>query len=334
MNRIVVAALYRFVPLEDFVELQQPIQQQLDANQVRGTLLLAGEGINGTVAGTRQGIDSLLEYLRRDPRLADLDVKESQCDEVPFKRARVRLKKEIVTLGVDGIDPLDAVGTYVEPKDWNELIGDPDVTVIDTRNDYEVAIGSFEGATNPETQSFREFPKFVDESLDPSKHKKVAMFCTGGIRCEKSTALLRQRGFDEVYHLRGGILKYLEEVPQEDSKWNGDCFVFDGRVSVGHGLQEGEHVMCFGCGWPVTTEQQQDPRFVPGIQCPHCEGSITEEQRQRFAERQRQIDQMGSKRPDQSSEEEASDAEASSVGFRTSTAQNSRPNAAERDAEG
>lgn len=290
MNRIVVAALYRFVPLDDFVELQHPIQQQLETNGVRGTLLLAGEGINGTVAGTRDGIDALLKYLRSDPRLKELEVKESYCDEIPFKRARVRLKKEIVTLGVEGIDPLQAVGTYVDPQDWNELISDPDVVVIDTRNDYEVAIGTFEGATNPETHTFREFPSFVDSELDPKKHKKVAMFCTGGIRCEKSTALLRQKGFDEVYHLRGGILKYLEQVPEEESKWQGDCFVFDGRVAVGHGLREGEHVMCFGCGWPVTAEQQQDPNFVAGVQCPQCADKITEEQRKRFAERQRQIE--------------------------------------------
>ena len=292
MNRIVVAALYRFVALEDFADLQHPIQQQMEKSQVRGTLLLAKEGINGTVAGNREGIDSLLAYLRSDPRIAALEVKESWCDTLPFKRSRVRLKKEIVTLGVEGIDPLDAVGTYVDPKDWNDLISDPDVTVIDTRNDYEVAIGTFEGATNPETSSFREFPDFVDQALDPVKHKKVAMFCTGGIRCEKSTALLKKRGFDEVYHLRGGILKYLEEIPEKDSKWEGECFVFDGRVAVGHGLQESDHLMCFGCGWPVNTQQQQDPEFVAGVQCPHCAATITEDQRRRFAERQRQIDRM------------------------------------------
>ncbi len=287
---IVVAALYRFVPLNDYAELREPIGSQMDSLGVRGTLLLASEGINGTVAGSRRGIDDLLAYLRADPRLAELDVKESACDTMPFKRARVRLKKEIVTLGVDGIDPLDSVGTYVDPEDWNDLINDPDVTLVDTRNDYEVAIGTFRGAVSPDTHTFREFPEFVQEQLDPGKHKKVAMFCTGGIRCEKSTALLKQQGFDEVYHLRGGILKYLETVPEEESQWEGECFVFDRRVSVGHGLAVGDHEMCFACGWPVTQEQREHPKFVNGVQCPHCADKLTDEQKKRFAERQSQID--------------------------------------------
>lgn len=297
MSQIVVAALYRFVTLEDFLDLKQPIEDEMRAAQVRGTLLLAREGINGTVAGDRGGIDRLLAFLRRDPRLEALDVKESFCDAIPFKRSRVRLKKEIVTLGVEGIDPRKAVGTYVEPRQWNELISDPDVILVDTRNDYEVAIGTFRGATNPNTRSFRQFPQFVEEHLDPEKHPKIAMFCTGGIRCEKSTALLKQRGFKEVYHLRGGILRYLEEVEEDESLWDGECFVFDGRVSVGHGLRESDHVMCFGCGWPVTFEQQAQPEYVPGVQCPHCAGTITEEQRQRFAERQRQHEQLESGPP-------------------------------------
>lgn len=292
MSQIVVAALYRFVPLEDFLDLKQPIQDEMHAAQVRGTLLLAREGINGTVAGDREGIDRLLAFLRRDSRLSALDVKESYCDAIPFKRSRVRLKKEIVTMGVEGIDPLHAVGTYVDPKRWNELISDPDVILVDTRNDYEIAIGTFKGAANPKTRSFRQFPQFVDDNLDPEKHPKIAMFCTGGIRCEKSTALLKQRGFKEVYHLRGGILKYLEEVDEDQSLWEGECFVFDGRVSVGHGLRESDHVMCFGCGWPVTREGQQQPEYVPGVQCPQCAGTITDEQRQRFAERQRQHEQL------------------------------------------
>jgi UPF0176 protein len=279
------------VPLDDYIQLQQPILEQMKAQEVRGTLLLAGEGINGTIAGSRQGIDGLLEFLRADSRLAEMEVKESSCDEMPFKRSRVRLKKEIVTLGVEGINPLDAVGTYVDPEDWNALISDPDVTLIDTRNDYEVAIGTFKGAESPETHSFREFPKYVEENLDPSQHKKVAMFCTGGIRCEKSTALLKQRGFEEVYHLRGGILRYLEVVPEHESQWEGECFVFDRRVSVGHGLQVSDHVMCFGCGWPVTRDQQLHPDYVPGVHCPNCAGEITDEQRRRFTERQRQIEQ-------------------------------------------
>ena len=291
MSKFVVAALYRFVQLDDYEDLQKPIHDQMVEYGVCGSLLLASEGINGTVSGSREAIDQLLNYLRDDPRLSSLEVKESFALEAPFKRTRVRLKKEIVTMGVDGINPNDSVGTYVDPKDWNKLISDPEVTVIDTRNDYEVAIGTFEGAMNPETESFRQFPAFVDNELDPQKHRKVAMFCTGGIRCEKSTAFLRSKGFDEVYHLKGGILKYLEEVPEEDSKWKGDCFVFDKRVSVGHNLELGEHLMCYGCGWPVDPEQQHDPKFVRGVQCPHCADQITEEQRSRFTERQRQIDE-------------------------------------------
>ena len=288
---IVVAALYRFVALPDFSDRQQPILDQLVRANVRGTLLLAPEGINGTIAGSREGIDQVLDYLRSDEKFAALEVKESRCEVMPFRRSRVRLKKEIVTLGVDGIDPNDSVGTYVDPKDWNDLISDPDVTLIDTRNDYEVAIGTFEGATNPHTDSFRDFPRYVDDNLDPEKHPKIAMYCTGGIRCEKSTALLKQRGFKEVYHLRGGILKYLETVPEGESKWDGDCFVFDNRVAVGHGLEESDHVMCFGCGWAVSLEDQTHPDFRAGVHCPRCAAALTEEQKVRFAERQRQLDQ-------------------------------------------
>ncbi|NNE00142.1 MAG: rhodanese-related sulfurtransferase [Pirellulaceae bacterium] len=286
---IVVAALYRFVTLDDYASLRDPILAVMQRAAVRGSLLLAAEGINGTVAGSRQGIDQVLAYLRSDPRLTSLEVKESLCEEMPFKRTRVRLKKEIVTMGVQGIDPNDAVGTYVDPKDWNHLISDPDVTVIDTRNDYEVAIGTFRGAQNPDTHTFREFPEYVDTHLDPHEHKKVAMFCTGGIRCEKSTALLKAKGFDQVYHLRGGILKYLEQVPAEESLWEGDCFVFDQRVAVGHALEESEHEMCFACGWPVSEEDRQHADYLAGVHCARCVDRLTESQRQRFAERQRQI---------------------------------------------
>ncbi|MDC0279015.1 rhodanese-related sulfurtransferase [bacterium] len=288
MQPIIVAALYRFTPLDDYQTLKPSFEQAMKDSDVKGSLLLAKEGINGTVAGTRNGIDQLLGFLRSDARLSELDVKESFCDEIPFRRARVRLKKEIVTMGVEGIDPLQAVGTYVDPEDWNSLISDPEVTLIDTRNDYECAIGTFRGAENPKTQSFRQFPEYVANNLDPKKNRKVAMFCTGGIRCEKSTALLKEMGFSEVYHLRGGILKYLEQVEKSASLWDGDCFVFDDRVSVGHGLSEGEHVMCFGCGWPVTTQQQASDDFIPGVQCSNCAGTITDDQRRRFAERQRQ----------------------------------------------
>lgn len=291
MSSIVVAALYRFVPFDDFADHQQPLLEKLESLNIRGTLLLASEGINGTIAGSRESIDAVLEHLRNDVRFAGLDVKESTCDEMPFKRTRVRIKKEIVTMGVSGIDPLDAVGTYVDPVDWNDLINDPDVTLIDTRNDYEIAIGAFQGATDPNTHSFRQFPEYVAENLDPSRHRKVAMYCTGGIRCEKSTALLKQQGFDQVYHLRGGILKYLEVIPEQESLWQGECFVFDRRVSVGHGLEVGEHELCFACGWPVTKEDRQHEDYEAGIHCPRCVDNITDEQRQRFAERQRQLDQ-------------------------------------------
>lgn len=288
-DSIVVAALYRFVRLDNHTALREPFLAEMRRLEIRGTLLLAAEGINGTVAGSRKSIDGLLEFLRDDPRLADLEVKESSCQEMPFRRTRVRLKQEIVRMGVEGIDPNHTVGTYVDPEDWNELISDPEVTLIDTRNDYEVAIGTFQGAIDPNTDSFGEFPQYVDAQLDPNKHKKVAMFCTGGIRCEKATALLKQKGFDQVYHLRGGILKYLETVPAEQSMWQGDCFVFDGRVAVGHGLQVSDHVMCFACGWPVSVEDQQHPDYVFGIHCPRCVDEITDEQKERFAMRQQQM---------------------------------------------
>ena len=295
MAPIVVAALYRFTPMDDYRALKSPLEKEMKQLGVKGSLLLAKEGINGTIAGDREGIDQLISFLRRDDRLKEMDVKESFCDEMPFRRTRVRLKKEIVTMGVEGIDPLKSVGTYIDPKDWNALISDPDVTLIDTRNDYEFAIGTFQGAENPNTTSFRQFPEYVEQNLAPEKNRKVAMFCTGGIRCEKSTALLKGMGFDEVYHLRGGILKYLEEIDPEESLWEGDCFVFDGRVSVGHGLEEGEHIMCFGCGWPVTQEQQDSELFIAGVQCPQCADSITEQQRARFSERQRQHMEQKSK---------------------------------------
>ena len=293
----VVAALYRFVALDDHESLRPELERMLAENDIRGSLLLAEEGINGTIAGSRIGIDAVLAHLRGIPDFAELEVKESRCAEQPFRRCRVRLKREIVTMGVEGIDPNKSVGTYVDPKDWNRLIADPDVIVIDTRNEYEVAIGSFHGAENPHTESFREFPDFVDRELDPNVHKKVAMFCTGGIRCEKSTALLKQKGFDEVYHLRGGILKYLEQVPETESLWEGDCFVFDQRVSVGHGLVEGEHVMCYACGWPVSSADQQHPDFEPGVHCPQCKDKISDEQRERFAERQLMWEKQGLARP-------------------------------------
>lgn len=285
----VVAALYRFARLPQFEALREPLLDQCVSFGIRGTLLLASEGINGTVAGTREGIDLLLAYLKAIPELAQLDHKESFCDELPFYRMKVKLKKEIVTMGVEGIDPQVTVGRYVEPKDWNALITDPDVLLVDTRNDYEVEIGTFKGALDPNTTTFREFPEYVKNNLDPQKQKKVAMFCTGGIRCEKATAYMIEQGFDEVFHLKGGILKYLEEVPEAESLWQGECFVFDNRVSVNHKLEKGDYDQCHGCRFPITEQDKRDARYVAGVSCPRCHDLLTEDQRMRFSERQKQI---------------------------------------------
>ncbi len=290
MADTVVAALYKFVTLDDYQSLREPLLDVCQAAGTRGTLLLAAEGINGTIAGTREGIDAVLAFLKSDPRLADIDHKESYDDHNPFYRMKVKLKKEIVTMGVEGIDPNKVVGTYVKPKDWNALIDDPEVLLIDTRNDYEYGIGTFRGAIDPHTTTFREFPAWVREHLDPARHKKVAMFCTGGIRCEKASAFMLQEGFDEVYHLQGGILKYLEEVPEEDSAWEGECFVFDNRVAVDHHLEKGHYDQCYGCRHPITEEDKQSDRYVKGVCCPRCFDQLTEEQKARFSERQKQVE--------------------------------------------
>lgn len=290
MSQIVIAALYKFVALPDFKELREPLLAFCHSREIRGTLLLAHEGLNGTVSGTRYAIDQLLGYLKADPRLADLDHKESFEDEQPFYRMKVKLKKEIVTMGVEDIDPSVDAGTYVEPGDWNSLISDPSVVLIDTRNDYECEIGTFKRAVNPNTKTFRELPQFVKENLDPHKHKKVAMFCTGGIRCEKSTAYLKKQGFDEVFHLKGGILKYLEEVPEDESLWQGECFVFDNRVAVNHRLEKGEHDLCHGCRLPIKEEDKSSTKYIPGVACPRCFDTQSASQRERFMERQKQIE--------------------------------------------
>jgi UPF0176 protein len=286
---LVICALYRFVRLDDFRALRAPLQTLLDAQGIRGSLLLASEGINGTVAGTRAAIDALLDWLRSDPRLAALEYKESTGTRMPFLRARVKLRKEIVTLGVAGIDPNRVVGTYVEPGDWNALISDPEVLVVDTRNDYEVQVGTFRNAVNPHTASFREFPAFVQQQLDQQRHRKVAMFCTGGIRCEKSTALLKHLGFDAVYHLKGGILKYLEQVPEAETLWEGECFVFDERVTVNHDLQPGSYRQCRACRMPLGPDDLASPHYQQGICCPHCHDSVPESRRARYRERQKQV---------------------------------------------
>jgi UPF0176 protein len=290
MSKIVVAALYKFVSLPDYQELRQPLLDHCLAQGIKGTLLLASEGINGTVAGSRAAIDSLLTYLRGDERLATVSHKESFHEELPFYRMKVKLKKEIVTMGVEGIDPRHVVGTYVKPQDWNALISDPDVVLVDTRNDYEVELGTFKGAENPKTDSFREFPDYVANSMDPGKQKKVAMFCTGGIRCEKSTAFMKEQGFEEVYHLEGGILQYLEDVPESESLWQGECYVFDNRVAVDHQLERGSYDLCHGCRLPITEADKDSEKYIEGVTCPRCFDTQTPEQRERFMERQRQME--------------------------------------------
>ncbi|OUR73667.1 hypothetical protein A9Q78_03060 [Methylophaga sp. 41_12_T18] len=289
MAQTVVCALYKFVTLDDYQEIKQPLLDFMLAQEVRGTLLLAQEGINGTVAGTRAAIDALIAYLTTDDRFGNIVYKESFNEEMPFLRTRVKLKKEIVTMGVNGIDPTHIVGTYVKPKDWNALISDPDVVLVDTRNDYEYQVGTFQNAINPDTESFREFPDYVKQHLDPAKHKKVAMFCTGGIRCEKSTAYMKEQGFEEVYHLEGGILKYLEDVPADDTMWEGECFVFDERVTVDHHLEKGQYDQCNACRMPITKQEQQTEQYEHGISCPHCFDKTSDTQKARYREREKQV---------------------------------------------
>ncbi len=287
MNKIIVAALYQFIPLPNFRELQPRLKSLCDTHQIKGSILLAEEGINGTVAGSRNAIDALKFFL--EMHFPALEYKESWAKEIPFHRMKVRLKKEIVTLGIAGICPKEKAGTYVNPQDWNDLISDPDTLVLDTRNVYEVEIGTFKGALNPNTHSFTEFPNFV-KSLDKKKHRRIAMFCTGGIRCEKATSYLLSQGFENVYHLKGGILKYLEVVPPEDSLWEGECFVFDGRVAVGHGLDLGHYESCHGCRHPISEDDLESPHYERGISCPHCYDSLASRKRDSSRERQRQED--------------------------------------------
>ena len=288
-REIVVAALYKFVRLENFREMREPLLDTCIRCGVRGTLLLAHEGINGTIAGSREGIDTVLASLRSDSRLADMEHKESLDDHLPFHRMKVKLKREIVTLGVEGIDPNRRVGTYVQPSEWNALLADPEELLLDTRNDYECSIGTFKGAINPGTTNFRQFPAYVSQHLDPARQRKVAMFCTGGIRCEKASAFMLEQGFEEVYHLRGGILKYLEEVPPQDSIWEGECFVFDNRVSVDQRLQKGSYDQCFGCRHPITEQDKLSREYEQGVCCPRCFERLTSEQKARFRERQKQV---------------------------------------------
>jgi UPF0176 protein len=286
---IVIAALYKFVRLEDPAAVRGPLAKLCCAQGVKGTLLLAREGINGTIAGSRDGIDAVLAHIRALPGCAQLEHKESFATDMPFHRMKVRLKREIVTMGVDDIDPNLITGTYVEPEDWNALISDPDTVVIDTRNDYEHAIGTFENAIDPDTKSFSEFPDWFRSKHNEFAGKKIAMFCTGGIRCEKSTAFARQAGADEVYHLKGGILKYLELIPREQSKWHGGCFVFDERVSVGHGLEPDGHALCRACRMPLKPEHLSHAHYEEGVSCHNCHDSRTDDDRARYRERHRQV---------------------------------------------
>jgi len=287
---IQVAAFYKFVPLSNIEGLQEELRQVCTDAGLLGTILLAAEGINGTIAGSEDGVSSLFRFLRGHPGLVDLGNRISYCNRNPFYRMKVRLKKEIVTLGVDGIDPRQEVGEYVAPEHWNDLISRPDVRLIDTRNDYEVGLGTFDGAENPETGSFRDFPNWIEDHLDTVKDQQIAMFCTGGIRCEKSTALLKKLGYKNVYHLEGGILNYLEKIPAEDSMWRGECFVFDNRVTVDHDLTEGHYKLCPACRMPLSEIDRQSPKFEKNVSCPQCYDRLTPGRRKSLEERARQIE--------------------------------------------
>lgn len=289
MPPIVVCALYKFTALDNLEQLRLSLLAVMKAHDVRGTLLLADEGINGTIAASRSGVDAVLAWLNRQPRLGGIQPSESFTDVAPFKRSKVKLKQEIVTFGVTGIDPAQS-GECVAPKNWNALLEADDVLVVDVRNRYETKIGAFEGAVNPDTTNFREFPAFAEQHLDQHKHKKIAMYCTGGIRCEKSTAYLKQRGFDQVFHLRGGILNYLACVPQVESRWQGECFVFDDRVAVTHQLDKGSYAQCHACRSPLSQAEQRSDKYIPGAACPHCHDQASAADRVRYLERQKQVD--------------------------------------------
>ncbi len=284
-----VATFYQFADLPDFEAMRAPLKAECGRHSVVGTIILAPEGINGTIAGPSAGVESVLGFIRGDERLARLPVRLCDTERITFHRMKVLLRTEIVTLGAPEADPREDVGEYVEPGDWNALISDPAVTVIDTRNDYEVEMGTFRGAIDPKTESFGEWPKYVQRHLDPEEHPRIAMFCTGGIRCEKASAYLLRHGFSEVFQLRGGILNYLQNMPESDSLWEGDCFVFDHRVSVRHGLEQGEYEVCFGCRWPLTQADRQSPKYELGVSCTRCADALTPDRRSRLLERHRQV---------------------------------------------
>ena len=290
-NEILVAALYKFVEIDDLLSLQSNLYEICEKNNIMGTILIANEGINGTISGKTNEINQTISLLKSDKRFTNIEIKYSSTDKQPFHRMKVRLKKEIVTIGLPKINPNKKVGTYVKPDDWNDLISDPNVVVIDTRNKYETKIGSFENALDPETSSFREFPDWVKKfkSSKENANKKIAMFCTGGIRCEKASSLMKEEGFEDVYHLQGGILKYLETIDKENSLWNGECFVFDQRVCLTDELEVGSYKMCFACRMPITHEEMQNEKYIEGISCIYCYDKTTKEKKERFGSRQKQI---------------------------------------------
>ena len=290
-NEILVAALYKFVEIDDLLSLQSNLYEICEKNNIMGTILIANEGINGTISGKTNEINQTISLLKSDKRFANIEIKYSSTDKQPFHRMKVRLKKEIVTIGLPEINPNKKVGTYVKSDDWNDLISDPDVVVIDTRNKYETKIGSFHNALDPETSSFREFPDWVKKfkSSKENANKKIAMFCTGGIRCEKASSLMKEEGFEDVYHLQGGILKYLETIDKENSLWNGECFVFDQRVCLTDELEVGSYKMCFACRMPITEEEMQNEKYIEGISCIYCYDKTTKEKKERFGSRQKQI---------------------------------------------
>jgi len=290
-NEILVAALYKFVEIDDLLSLQSNLYEICKKNNIMGTILIANEGINGTISGKTNEINQTISLLKSDKRFTNIEIKYSSTDKQPFHRMKVRLKKEIVTIGLPEINPNKKVGTYVKPDDWNDLISDPNVVVIDARNKYETKIGSFQNALDPETSSFREFPDWVKKfkSSKENANKKIAMFCTGGIRCEKASSLMKEEGFEDVYHLQGGILKYLETIDRENSLWNGECFVFDQRVCLTDELEVGSYKMCFACRMPITEEEMQNEKYIEGISCIYCYDKTTKEKKERFGSRQKQI---------------------------------------------
>lgn len=290
MTKFTVIAFYKFVDLSDFKELKEPLKNFCLEHEIRGSIVLAKEGINSTMSGKRENIEAFLNFLRRDKRFEELEYKESYAiDQHPFRRMKVLLKKEIVNLGMPQINPNNKVGTYLSAEDWNKVISDPDVVLIDTRNDFEYKVGTFKGAINPQTKSFNEFPEYVEKNLDPAKDKKVAMFCTGGIRCEKATSFMLEKGFKEVYHLKGGILKYLEEIKEEESLWKGECFVFDKRVGIKHQLEIGEYQLCHSCGYPNSPEERNSEKYEKDVTCLHCYDKIDARKISSRRERAKQV---------------------------------------------